>query len=409
MTVAVPLVELGRVMRSRAETPSLEELLSGQIPIVAKVRFADGSIELRLTSDSRTELILVRRGDLLVSGINALKGAVGLLPKEASTDIAATIHYSAYEIDESNILPRYLHEYLRSPAFRRRAISQLPNGIKTELKSRRLLGIAVPIPPKQEQERRLRTLDERRCLVSALNERRRKSSQMVLGRRVTVGVDARLCLAARLRDMQDDITSRCRLGILEEVLIEGLRHGPSFPCAQDSDGVPVLMPSSTTGFGLDTTKVSFAVGSPELRDLDYLDHGDIIFARGNKPDQVGNCGLFEGEIGVMSYANLFMRIRVKASAVDPWFAQYWLMSPIVRDHVRRHTKGTGPSIQKINGRGVRSIPFPLAVPFATQRWWIGQLHTTRLLTARLEELMEKQCKDLRIVQQKIVDETFSGL
>lgn len=409
MTASNTLTELGRVMRVRNEVPAPEAVLAGEVPIVAKVRFGDGAIELRAAAESRTDLILVRRGDLLVSGINALKGAVGLHPMQAPSDVAATIHYSAYEIDEERVLPRYLHEYLRSSAFRRRAVAQLPNGIKTELKAKRLLAVAVPLPSKAEQQDRLRALDERSRIIAELIARRRQESKMVLGRRVTIGVDARLLLVARLRDMQDDVIARSSMGMLQDILVEGLRHGPSFPCTDDADGIPVLMPSSTTGFGLDTTRVMFSVGTPELRDIDFLEPGDIIFARGNKPDQVGNCGLFEGESETMTYANLFMRIRVDITSVDPWFVQYWLMTSLVREHVRRHTKGTGPSIQKINGQGVRSIPFPVGLSSEAQRWWIDQLHETRLLVARVEELMEKQSGDLAALQQKTVEEVFNGL
>lgn len=403
------LVPLGDVLRSRDEVPTIEEVLSGDVPIVAKVRFADGGIELRASCDSRTDLILVRRGDLLVSGINALKGAVALHPKNAPSDVAATIHYGAYELDEERVLPRYIHEYLRSPAFRRRAVSQLPSGIKTELKAKRLLTVEVPLPSKPEQAQRLRELDSRSRVLEVMMTRRHAESAMVLGRRVTIGVDARRLLAARLHEMQEDVMARSPLCDLDSVLVEGLRHGPSFPCSDDGEGTPVLMPSSTTGFGLDTTKVLYGVGDVQLRDLDYLEPGDIIFARGNKPDQVGNCGLFEGEPGAMTYANLFMRMRFDTTRVEPWFAQYWLMTPLVREHVRHHTKGTGPSIQKINGKGVRSIPYPQAVPFDIQRWWVAHVDQVRLLTSRLEKLMAKQSEDLAALRQKTVEEVFSGL
>lgn len=404
-----PLVELSVVLAPRDESPSIDAVMSGDLPIVAKVRFGDGGIELRATAGSRTDLILVRRGDLLVSGINALKGAIAIHPKNAPTEVAATIHYSAYKINESRALPEFVQEYLRSDAFRRRAIPQLPSGIKTELKSKRLLSVQVPWPSLGEQTTRLVALKSKRAAVRALIERRFGASQMVLGRRVTIGADARYLLLARLRDMQENVAAHCAMGTLQEVLVDALRHGPSFPCAPDADGVPVLMPSATTGFGLDTTKTLFATGSPDLRPLDYLEPGDIIFARGNKPDQVGNCGLYEGEPDCMTYANLFMRIRVDAGRIDPWFAQYWLMTPNVREHVKRHTKGTGPSIQKINGQGVRTIPFPRDVPRKLQRWWLDQLHELRLLTGRLEELQRRQCADAFALQGRITVECFAGL
>ena len=111
-------VPLGEYLSVREEQPDATAVLEGTIPIVAKVRFADGAIELRPTNTTQTKLILVRPGDILISGINALKGAIALYPSNASTDIAATIHYSAYNVNEDAVLPVFIHEYLRSTAVR---------------------------------------------------------------------------------------------------------------------------------------------------------------------------------------------------------------------------------------------------------------------------------------------------
>lgn len=54
-------------------------------------------------------------------------------------------------------------------------------------------------------------------------------------------------------------------------------------------------------------------------------------------------------------------------------------------------------------------PFPRAIPFDLQRWWIQHLDPAQLLTARLEELMAKQSVDLTALQQKSVEEVFTGL
>jgi hypothetical protein len=52
--------------------------------------------------------------------------------------------------------------------------------------------------------------------------------------------DARRLLEARLREMQESVSARYELGVLEDALKEKLRHGPSFACAEDGDGVQVL-------------------------------------------------------------------------------------------------------------------------------------------------------------------------
>jgi hypothetical protein len=100
---------------------------------------------------------------------------------------------------------------------------------------------------------------------------------------------------------------------------------------------------------------------------------------------VGSCGLYDGDPGAITYANLFMRIRIDTARFEPWFVQYWLMTPLVREHVKKQTKGTGPSIQKSNGQGVRSIPLPNSVSREDQRWWITHLDSLHLL--RVPEIL----------------------
>jgi len=402
-------IRLGEYLSVREEEPDATAVLEGKIPIVAKVRFADGAIELRPTNATQTRLILVCPGDILVSGINALKGAIALYPSDAKTNIAATIHYSAYQVNEDKILPFFLHEYLRSSSFKARASTQLPSGIKTELKAKRLLNITIPKISKSEQETRIADLFTKRRLIAELHARRNSESAMILGRRVTVAAEARRTIASRLAEFERAISDEYEIGRLADYLVSNLRHGISTPCSSDADGAPVLMPSSATGFVLDTSKVMFAVSNIGVRDDDYLEPGDIIFARGNKPDQVGNCGVYEGERNFTLFANLFMRLRIDQKRYLPWFAQYWLMTPCVREHVRRFTKGTGPSIQKINGQGVKMIPFPDAVPRDVQTRWIEHLTSFRRIASRLELLQVKQARELEVLAQRVTDDAFAGL
>jgi hypothetical protein len=62
-------------------------------------------------------------------------------------------------------------------------------------------------------------------------------------------------------------------------------------------------------------------------------------------DGRGNRQLSADRLDAVTYANLFMRIRIDTARFEPWFVQYWLMTPLVREHVKKQTKGTDPEDQ----------------------------------------------------------------
>ncbi len=134
--------------------------------MISKIRFSDGRLECRSNCESKTNLIRIESGDLVISGINALKGAVALNLNDDPHPLFATIHYSSYGITKGRVEPQFLWYLLRSKLFREIAERQLPNGIKTELKPKRLLGMELPIPNIIEQRRIISHLDQTFILVS---------------------------------------------------------------------------------------------------------------------------------------------------------------------------------------------------------------------------------------------------
>jgi len=151
MNASWPYVPLGKVLIERREIPSDEALTQGEIPIIEKIAFDEGRIYLRNEGTTKTNMILIRPGDLVISGINAAKGAIAIYGEENREPIAATIHYSAYIPNHDKVDIRYLWWLLRSNAFRKLLLKYVPGGIKTELKAKRFLPVPVPLPPLTEQ------------------------------------------------------------------------------------------------------------------------------------------------------------------------------------------------------------------------------------------------------------------
>lgn len=93
---------------------------------------------------SRTDMILVRKGDFVISGINVAKGAMGIYREE--DDITATIHYSSYTFDEKKIDIDYFEHFLSSSEFVRLLEKKVKGGIKTEIKAKHLLPLEIILP-----------------------------------------------------------------------------------------------------------------------------------------------------------------------------------------------------------------------------------------------------------------------
>ena len=153
MTQAWESVRLEQVLIERRETPKAQDLISGTVKVVSKISFSDGLIQIRQSSDTKTGMILAYPGDILVSGINASKGAIAIYDPNASSPIAATIHYGAYTPIESRVDRSFLWWLLRSKTFGDLLQQYVPGGIKTELKAKRFLPIPIPLPPLEEQRR----------------------------------------------------------------------------------------------------------------------------------------------------------------------------------------------------------------------------------------------------------------
>lgn len=99
---------------------------------------------------TKTNMIIVHPGDLVISGINVAKGAVAVY--QGDEPVCATIHYSSYTFDSSKVDLEYFKYFVKSPVFIAALQKQVKGGIKTEIKTRHLLPLEVSIPDLQTQQ-----------------------------------------------------------------------------------------------------------------------------------------------------------------------------------------------------------------------------------------------------------------
>lgn len=99
---------------------------------------------------TKTDMIIVHPGDLVISGINVAKGAVAVY--QGNEPVCATIHYSSYTFDSLKVDLDYFKYFVKSPEFIAALQKQVKGGIKTEIKPKHLLPLEISIPDLQTQQ-----------------------------------------------------------------------------------------------------------------------------------------------------------------------------------------------------------------------------------------------------------------
>lgn len=107
---------------------------------------------------TKTNMILVKKWDLVISWINVEKWALSVY--EWDNAILATIHYSSYKYNKKKINIEYLKYFLNTSSFHTLLLEQNWGGIKTEIKPKTFLKLKVFLPTLDEQEKILKKYNE---------------------------------------------------------------------------------------------------------------------------------------------------------------------------------------------------------------------------------------------------------
>ncbi len=142
-------MKLGDVLKNREGRYKPDDPEIAGLKRIDKINFS-GQFFLSDKS-SNTDMILIKKGDLVISGINVEKGALAVY--EGEEDILATIHYSSYIFNTTKIDIDFLKVFLKSPDFVQLLKKQVPGGIKTEIKPKHILPLEVYFPETTKEQK----------------------------------------------------------------------------------------------------------------------------------------------------------------------------------------------------------------------------------------------------------------
>lgn len=388
-----PQVALGEILTERNETPDPALVRAGDIPIISKIRFSDGGIELRTDSDTSTKMILIHPGDLVLSGINAMKGAIAIYQPESSQRAAATIHYAAYEVNEEKADIRYLWWLLRSQYFQEILSQQVPQGIKTELKAKRLLPVVIPLP----------SLTEQMEIVLAIQNFSLKIHGALQLQKAAIQENGQVVGSMTVSLMKS--YSNVSKVALKELILD-IRYGTSRKADSDPTGVPVIRMGNIQNGTITFEDLKYLKEPSTSESNSFtLQKGDILVNRTNSADLVGKSAVFEGN-GTFFYASYIIRLRPDFSKINPHFLNYYINSPIGREFMLAN-KSQLIGQANINSKKLLALEIPVP-DLDKQEDCVRQLRTLSLLQTNISTFQKSCLNELDALLPSIVSKIFQG-
>ena len=393
MSRAWPMVVLGEVLTERKEVPSSVDIETGTTRIISKIGFSEGKIELRSGFETKTGMILIQPGDIVVSGINASKGAIAIYGEENTEPIAATIHYGAYIPNKGRVDTRFLWWLLRSRMFRDILTEYVPGGIKTELKAKRLLPVPVPLPPLSEQKRITARLEELSVKIEEVRGLRRQAVE-----------EAEALVASEICKIFSDEKLKITKGHLGDYVIDDC-YGTSEKTKDDDSGTPVLRMGNIQNGSLDIRDLKYLYLNDKEREKLILKDGDILVNRTNSAELVGKCAVFDLK-DEFAFASYLIRLRVDRTHAEPRLLAYYINSPIGRAYMFSERKQmTGQA--NVNATKLKALPISLP-SLSEQHRIVAYLDGLQAKVDALKRLQAETSAELNAMLPSVLDRAFKG-
>lgn len=394
---------------------------------------------------SKTDMILIKSGDLVISGINVAKGALGVY--RGQDDVTATIHYSSYTFDESKVSVEYFKRFLKSPLFVQLLKEQVKGGIKTEIKPKHLLPLEILLPDKQEQlailNRFQRIENEDDELKTELTHQQtllKKLRQQILQEAIegkltadwrvqNPDVEPASELLKRIAAEKTQLVKDKKIKVqkplplitdeekpfdlpqewvwcrLNDVIYENPRNGYSPKTVNFPTQTKTLkLGATTTGKFIDS-EIKYINEEIPMDSFLWLKNRDILIQRGNSMDFVGVSAIYHGEENSFIYPDLMMKLKPVPS-ISEVYLHHVLMSIYCREYFRKNATGAQKSMPKINQATVAGAMIPLC-SMAEQEVIVSKVKNLLALYDQLETQITQNQTHAEQLMQAVLKEAFS--
>jgi type I restriction enzyme S subunit len=354
------------------------------------IRLDGKGVELRdraIGFDVGTKLqFVVRAGQFVLSKIDAMNGAFGVVPVECDRAII-TGNFWAYDCDSDRIETRYLEYLSRTAAFVetcRRASEGTTN--RKYLQEARFLREQIPLPPLAEQRRIVSRLD---ALAAKIEE----------AKRLAADAEARhdalfKSQIDRLFTPGDGWTTRS----VEEICGDP-QYGFTESASLEDVGPRFLRITDIQAGGVRWDTVPYCRCPNPSQYL--LRPGDIVFARTGAT--TGKSFLIH-DCPEAVFASYLIRLRVQKFA-SPEYLYWFFQTPTYWWQIAEGSVGTGQA--NVNGTKLRALRVPVA-PASEQKELVARVRLLQDLTRTTKQAAEQALTRINALLPSMLDRAFAG-
>ena len=284
---AWPLVPLGEVLLPISRPEPL--IATEQYRLLGAHWYAEGLYIKDIKTGSEiqaNQLYRVEAGDFVYNRLFAWKGSFALAGKDVHGCYVSN-EFPCFRLREERADGRYLHYYFSRESIWNEALGLSSGGTPTSrnrLKEDRLLAMAVPLPPIEEQRRVVQRIDLLTRKVQTVHK---------LQAEITTELDS------LIRSVTSDLfasASKRFGGVKLSGLIADSGYGTSVKCSveREDGSVPVLRIPNVAAGAISFSDLKFGVLSDRELDGVSLQSADVLLVRTNGSlSLVGRCAVVE--------------------------------------------------------------------------------------------------------------------
>ena len=386
---------------------------------------------------TKTDMIIVYPGDLVISGINVAKGAVAVY--QGNEPVCATIHYSSYIFDSSKVDLDYFKYFVKSPAFIAALQKQVKGGIKTEIKPKHLLPLEISIPNLQTQQEIVKKISlqlqkaeqltlEIESQKNYIKQLRQNILQDAIEGKLTADwrkqnpvqkgnpdYDAEALFERIQKEPNGEKKQKVLSPITDEEkpfeIPEGwkwvrlgdvsnkIEAGKSILCNEKipSDDEIGIVKTGVCSFGkFKENESKTCLSKNDWHDEYEIKKGDFLIGRANTLELVGSCVIVDSINKKLMLSDKILRI-VFCNFVNHFFILYMMKSKFLRSQIEKSSTGSSPTMKNISQESIKNYVLPLP-SLKEQEEIVNKVET---LLAKVT-ILENQIQDSKSLSDKLI-------
>ena len=386
---------------------------------------------------TKTDMIIVYPGDLVISGINVAKGAVAVY--QGNEPVCATIHYSSYIFDSSKVDLDYFKYFVKSPAFIAALQKQVKGGIKTEIKPKHLLPLEISIQNLQTQQEIVKKISlqlqkaeqltlEIESQKNYIKQLRQNILQDAIEGKLTADwrkqnpvqkgnpdYDAEALFERIQKEPNGEKKQKVLSPITDEEkpfeIPEGwkwvrlgdvsnkIEAGKSILCNEKipSDDEIGIVKTGVCSFGkFKENESKTCLSKNDWHDEYEIKKGDFLIGRANTLELVGSCVIVDSINKKLMLSDKILRI-VFCNFVNHFFILYMMKSKFLRSQIEKSSTGSSPTMKNISQESIKNYVLPLP-SLKEQEEIVNKVET---LLAKVT-ILENQIQDSKSLSDKLI-------